>query len=201
MNVNHGKIAFFGIEVPINRLRTTNLEFRDECGHNHLNNVKKKEYKFCEECGEKRYYINMEFTDLYRDIENKLLLALVEDVSTDGNTEKKYYCVMQWFDSDHKIDTNFLESEAELMADFKAEMKKLDLWKLKRFGLYTLQNVVPTTAFYKNENIRRGTCAKPAIFVDAKINDVEKKDILEKLKVKNHKKTEQEKKRKEILQI
>jgi hypothetical protein len=108
---------------------------------------------------------------------------------------------MQWYDSDHKIDTNFLETEADLVQDFKVEMKKLGLWKLKRFGLYTLQNAVPTTAFYKNESIRRGTCAKPAIFVDPNINVEEKKDIIEKLKVKNPKKTEQDKKRKDILHI
>lgn len=171
----HGRIVFFGIEIPVSILEHTRIIYSDNCIHKYSNNSKKKEYKFCSECGTKRFMIVIERPELYKKYENRIIFAKVVD--PDGQEHKKYYIVLEWYEGDVKICYGNLLKQPALYDDFKMQLEEDGIWKQKWFGLYTLENPQPTQAFYKNLYIKNNVDSqycKLAIYVDPKINSESK---------------------------
>ena len=82
MNEAHGRITFWGLEIPTKLIRNIKLTFRDRCDHTHVDNKKKRKYKFCEECGKQRFFINQTPTELSEKLEDRLIYSLIEDRRT-----------------------------------------------------------------------------------------------------------------------
>jgi hypothetical protein len=168
MNQKHGPITFFGIEIPFDSVYEIKRLYRDKCGHPHMLNSKKAKYDYCEKCGEPRFYIEKKITDVGRRLSDRLIYTEIED--SNGHVVQKYYAVMEWYDNDVKINTAKYAENAEKREEFKTLMKDIKLWKAKRFGLFVLQNAVPTMNFYKNNSIKNDFYALSALCIDAELD-------------------------------
>jgi len=171
MNVAHGSITFWGLEIPEKSLRSHKVLYRDECDHPHSNKKGKKKYNFCEECGNKRVYVETTNTELAEILFDCLIFAKVRIPGTD-NEERKYYVVMEWYSDDVKIlSGNITSKKIKRMRDFQGLCTNLEIWKKKRFGLYHIAEPTPYSGFYKNDGIKDPEYAVPAYYVDPKINE------------------------------
>lgn len=173
LHQSHGRIVFYGLEIPVRLLETNKFVYSDNCDHEYSNNTKKNTYKFCPECGTKRMELQIVRPELYITLKNRLIRARVQNpISND--TEIKYYAVMEWYPGDVKIIPSNITKMPAKMDEFRDLMENLGVWKQKRFGLYTLEDPVPLTDFYKNDYLKNTKYSKPAIFVDPDINNEKK---------------------------
>lgn len=189
----HGRITFIGLEVPMRLLITEKVIYSDLCEHKYVNNSKMNTYRYCKDCGAKRFNLMKIKHDLYITLEKQLIFAQVIDPIS-GNEHHKAYIVMEWYDGCYKIIPSNFTKMPERHDEFKNLMESLGIWKQKRFGIFTLENPSPTEAFYKNESIRKVQYGKPAAYIDTEINDEKKtkdEELIDNIKAKAKKEEEE----------
>ena len=152
LNRPHGKMTFYGIEIPSDVLYRVNKIYQDRCGHPHILNSKKAKYDFCEKCGAIRCFIENKLTEIGERLNDRLVYVELEDAK--GEIIKKHYAVMEYYEGFVKLDFAATQSNPDKKNQFKALIKDLHLWRSSHYGLYCFDNVTPTTAFYKNSSLR-----------------------------------------------
>lgn len=189
---DHSVMVCRALEIPVHKLIKIHHTFRDECEHAH-NTVRKSKFKFCEECGHKRFYVYQEKTDIYYALEDFLVLARVVDPET-GNEEVKYYAVMEWYDYneyDLFLNAGNISKKSKKLQKFIERMKDAKVWKKYRFNLCILRRPIPTSKFYQNNRIKNTginrktneptlSCGR-LYNIDRHINDDHKKEIKKKM--------------------
>ena len=166
----HGTMTFFGIEIPVDSIYVIKRSYNDKCGHPHMANSRKAKYDFCEKCGTARFYVEKCLTDVGKRLYDRLIFAELEDPQ--GNVVTKYYAVMEWYNTDVKINFTKYSENLEKRDEFKALLKDVKLWRAKRFGLFIINNVTPTVAFYKNKSLQNNTYAEKALCIDPELEMV-----------------------------